>query len=321
MTLKTKLLLILIPLVVIPIMLLGKLSYEHVVKISKKNVLTQMGVLLNQVEQHTLSHLETARANIQLLSESSRLTEYLLIEDEDIRNLAIHAVQGSMLNLFDNYTRVYKEYYEIRVLRAQGYEETRFSSENSQNITTDESQTPYFLHIQNSPNLIDVLFITNPDNQEPTFIVSNKLLLKKLKKNNPEAVLRGYLLITMRPTFLTEHKMGIIGKNSYLFITNKEGQVLYHPNPTLINTIPQLSALEFLKSHKNINESEPLLTVFNGNRVYMQGKQLHDNLYVFALLPEKEVFAGQPLKYLFIIATLTSIIVTLMFCFFSHLTT
>ena len=317
MTLKTKLTLILIPLVVIPIVLLGKLSYEYVVETAKQTVLTQMDVLLDQVHQAAQFHLDTAKVNIKLLSESSRLNDYLF-QDETRRRLAMPAMRVRMSLLFNSYQNLYKNYYKINVLLPDGTEVIRFLNDQMPDEPSGSKGIPYFYEIQNSPNWIDIFFIRNQEQQKPAFLIAKKLLPNGFNYQEPldanaKASLRGYLLITMRPDFLIEHiKIGQIGENGYLLLTDRQGRILCQPHEGMTNNLPQLPIAESLHGNK------PLKIEITGNPAYIQGVQLYDNLYLFALLPEKDVLAtGQPLKILFAVATLASIIMTFILLFFT----
>jgi len=327
MTLKTKLTLILIPLVVIPIVLLGKLSYDYVVETKKQTVLTQMGVLLDQVHQEVQFHLQTAKVNIELLSESSGLNNYLF-QDKANRELAMPAMQVRMSLLFNSYKNVYQDDYKIRVLLPDGSEVTRFLNDNSQNNTVDNDERSSFSLINNSPNTIDVFFVNhqneqNSNQQDSHFLIAKKLFPPGLPKTVNAKTLRGYLLITMRPHFLTKHiKMGQMSENGYLLITSGEGQVLYQPRYSMTSTMHQLptEALTHLVSpreNQQTNQNKPLKIALAGNMAYMQGRDIHDDLYLFALLPEEDVLAtGRPLKILFAVATLASIVITFILLFF-----
>jgi len=326
MTLKTKLTLILIPLVVIPIVLLGKLSYDYVVETKKQTVLTQMGVLLDQVHQEVQFHLQTAKVNIELLSESSGLNNYLF-QDKANRELAMPAMQVRMSLLFNSYKNVYQDDYKIRVLLPDGSEVTRFLNDNNQNNTVDNDETSYFSLINRSPNTIDVFFVNhqneqNSNQQHSNFLIAKKLFPPGLPKMVNANTLRGYLLITMRPHFLTKHiKMGQMSENGYLLITDGEGQVLYQPRYSMTSTMHQLptEALTHLVSpreNQQTNQNKPLKIALAGNMAYMQGRDIHDDLYLFALLPEEDVLAtGRPLKILFAVATLASIVITFILLF------
>jgi len=328
MTLKPKVTLILIPLVVIPIVLLGKLSYDYVVETSKQTVLTQMGVFLNKVHQEAQFHLQTAQVNLELLSESSGLNNYLSQQKANQKR-ALAAMQLRMSLLFNIHKNAYQDYYKIRVLLPNGSEVSRFLNDNRQHNTSWKDETPYFSSIQNSPNRIDVFFINNIDKQEPDFIIAKKLFPpgffpQALK--NTTALPWGYLLITMRPNFLTKHiKIGEISENGYLLLTDGQGRVLYQPPQSMTSVLSQLptSALtqliQPLKEDKSLKNNKPLLiTLADYHTAYIQGRRLHHDLYLFALVPEEDVLVtGQPLKLLFAVATLVSIVMTFILLFFT----
>jgi len=297
MTLKTKLALILIPLIVIPIALLGKLSYEHIVSTTKQTVLGPMNILLNQVYQKAQYHLQTAVTNIQFLSQSGRLTQYLSGEDKATREVAIKAMQGPTLRLLASYAQAYPYYYEMRVILPNGEEIIRFPQESPLNL----SKLPYFQTIQSSSKLVEVFFTTTPS---PAFIVAEKLT----SQVSPEETL-GYLLIAMRPTFLTEHvKFGEISENGYLFLTDGQGRILLHPQPTEIDQVHP----ELIKISQQTTQNNPTTMKFGNRIVYLQGQQIHPNLHLFALLPEQDVLvAGHWVRRIFTIAMLATTVITL----------
>jgi len=74
MTLKTKLILILIPLVVIPFIVLGKLSYNHTIKIALDKEEIKINVLLEKAAQTIQSQLPTLPQEIKNLSIPLKVT-------------------------------------------------------------------------------------------------------------------------------------------------------------------------------------------------------------------------------------------------------
>ncbi|RKZ92851.1 MAG: hypothetical protein DRR19_02950 [Candidatus Parabeggiatoa sp. nov. 1] len=306
MTLKTKLTLILIPLVVIPIVLLGKLSYEYVVSITTKAVLTQMGVLLDQVNQEVQLHLQIAHRDIDRLSDASELNDYLFQE------FASPAMQVHMSRWFESYKH---DYYQLSVLLPDGTKVIHFPNDNSKSNVDVKNQIQPLLKSQNASQPIYVSFV--PDKPEPHFLIAKKLFPNSQKAS--ANVSPAYLLITKHPDFLTKHiKSGEISKNSYLLVTNEQGQVLYQPKHSMTSTLSQLPSSQWAQLRQQIPKNQPLKVMLAGRSVYMQGSLLHDNLYLFALLPEEDVLAtGQPVKIGFAIATLISIVVTFISLFFA----
>lgn len=300
-TLKTKLSFIIIPLIVIPIALLGKLSYEHMVSTTKQTVLGPMNVLLNQAHQEAQYHLQTAMANIRFLSESGRLTQYLFSEDKVTREVAIKVMQGPTLRLFASYAQAYQYYYEIRIILPNGEEIIRFPNQSKVNLI----DLNILRKIQQSPNLFEVFFISSPS---PAFVVAQKL--KSQVRAAPEETL-GYLLITMHPTFLTEHiKLGEISQNGYLFLADDQGSILLHPQASVVgHAHPEL--IKVLTA-----DHSPSTIEFEGHLVYIQGKKIHNHLNLFALLPEQDVVAaGQWLRQLFTMAIIAMTAITLAMLF------
>jgi signal transduction histidine kinase/DNA-binding response OmpR family regulator len=322
MTLKTKLTLILIPLVVIPIVLLGKLSYDYVVDTTKQKVLMQMETLLKQVYQGAQFRLQTAKVNIELLSESSLLNSYLAITDQQDRRLAMQALQTRMPYLFNSYQHVYQDYYNIQVLLPDGSEVTGFINDKNTNpIFSQTDKAAYFARIKQSANLIDIFFVGKSP-QSSYFIIAKKLFPQGYLVNTPANALvppRGYLLIIMRPHFLTEHiKIGEISENGYLLLTDGEGRVLLQPHKALTQQLQQLPLTKFSQLLQPHHENEPWRVNLAGHPVYLQGSQLHDNLYLFALLPQEDVLAaGKPIKILFAIVILATIVTTFILLFFA----
>jgi len=320
MTLKTKLSLILIPLVVLPIILLGKLSYDHVVKITTKTALGPMPVVLGQVHQELQFHLEMARATISHLSKSNQI-KYLLIENKADRDSALLVHQEPLSVLFTSYMEVYPEYYDIQVLLSNGDEVMRFSRTQMNKIEMRRnSNIPYFAQIQQStsPDLEVIFLSPSPTQVEPMFIIVKKIFFDNFldnRENQVSATLRGYLVITIRPAFLSNHVgIGKISENGFLLVTDGRGQILYRPRHLTTANIPPSNFVEWLQ---RIQPGNLFLTDFNHTPMYVQGKQLHDNLYLFAILPETDVLAaGQWLRIVFAIGILGGLILTPILLFF-----
>ena len=122
MRVQAKILLVLVPLVVAPLLALGWSAYHQLRTTAEQKTLDQMDTLLEQVGRQVQDHLRTTRANLDLFSESVLLHSYLLTEDEDERYTLM---QPSLLRLFASYQKSYPDYYEIRVLLPDGYEDAR----------------------------------------------------------------------------------------------------------------------------------------------------------------------------------------------------
>jgi len=147
--LQPKIALLLIPLVVVPLLLVGWIAYTQLRNTTERKSLDEMTTDMRQLERQMESLLQTTRANVGLFAESSLLQKYLLTIDEMDRYTLM---QGPLLRLFANYQRAYPDYYEIRVLLPDGYEDTRLAVEGLSNLREDESDTDIFKAMHQSPD-------------------------------------------------------------------------------------------------------------------------------------------------------------------------
>ena len=86
-----------LPLLVLPLIIMGVIAFDHLSEYSQKMVFAQTNTLLNQVADNVRGHLDSAKANIELFSGSELLRNYLVIEDEASRYALM---QAPLLNLF-----------------------------------------------------------------------------------------------------------------------------------------------------------------------------------------------------------------------------
>ena len=148
MKLQSKLIAAVAPFIAVPILLIGWLGYTQLRSISSERTLNQMETVLEQLQQRVNSTLQTTLANLDLFANSPLLKKYLLTADEQER---FQLMQPSLLQLFASYQKAYPDYYEIRVLLPDGYEEVRLTLAAIPNATEDESQTVYFQALQQTP--------------------------------------------------------------------------------------------------------------------------------------------------------------------------
>lgn len=290
MKLRAKLLLLLIPLVVIPLLMLGWAAYAQLTTTTLQRSLGQMEVLVDQVETNVDAHLRTARANIDLFSRSPLLEKYITTEDEAER---LTLMQSSVLRLLSSYQQTYPEYYEIRILLPDGYEDTRSVLGDIPNITEEESESEYFNELQRSETAILTRLINNPDNQQIALLIGKPLMFMN-RSLDPIATpqsLRGYLVITASLDFLEQQIASVqIGEHGYLLVTDQTGKVLFHPDPPPIGR--NLTTVQFEQLQMLAERNTPSLVRLDDNDVYALGRQLDSNIYLFAIQPEDELLAS-----------------------------
>ncbi|MDH3901214.1 MAG: hypothetical protein OEU51_09240, partial [Gammaproteobacteria bacterium] len=122
MRLQNKILLLLIPLIVLPILALGWSSYTQTMEDSHTQSRQQMTSLLEQIQFHTESQLRTARANASLFARSELVERFT---NGGISTELKVELTPVILDMLFNYQQAYPEYYEIRIVSPEGKEELR----------------------------------------------------------------------------------------------------------------------------------------------------------------------------------------------------
>lgn len=296
--------------------LLGIIAYEHLRVSNETNTLNKVDILLGQAKNEVGSIIRNSTANIELFSNSRLLQNYLLIDDEEQRYTLM---QPSLLRLFASYQKSYPEYYEIRVIMSDGYEDTRSTVGFVQNKTEEEKNTPFFLSMSKSQETIYSAFLTNPDNGQICLLVSKEIRLLD-HESNPllaEPILRGYLAVTISLTSLEKLIQNMkIGEEGFVYLTNSEGQILFHPDPSQLKQ--KLSADLFDKLFKSAKTGTITKMVYNGQQSLLRGVRIRPDLYAFAQFPELELLkASRKLGLTVAGISLVTILLTIGLIFFS----
>ena len=141
MSIRTKIIGTFLPLVLLPLFILGGVSIYKLRDAAYDSVITERENLLNQLEDQIRLEKQTSIANVKLLAESELIQKYVLIPDEWDR---YSLLQPALLRLLGAYQDIYSEYVEIRILLPDGYEDTRLTIGDIPNITDMEKDSSYF---------------------------------------------------------------------------------------------------------------------------------------------------------------------------------
>lgn len=312
MKLRTKILLLLFPLITIPLLLTGWLAYNELKQISEQKTFKQVNNTFTYMKNDFDSILNTSKANIELFSSNKLLQEYLLTEDEQQR---YYLFQKPLLAQFKSYQDSYPQYYEIRILLTDGYEDIRKANRAIDNITEQESDTEYFQFIQSSAADISTSLFKNPDNDEFSLYVSKRVLLRDPIQDpiGSEPKLRGYLLLTVDIKFLRDYLYNEnTNLSSFLFITDRHGEYIFKSRNvpyTEKKILPEIS--EHFFSLVN-NKSFQLIHSLNKS-FYFKGIKLHDNIYAFVGIP-METFSQVSYHLAMVVTgiTLVTLLVTML---------
>jgi len=286
--LQLKILLLVIPIVVLPLVWLGWTAYAKLKENSQDTSLSQISTLLTQISRSSRTHLDTARANIELFAGSGLVKKYILTQDEGTR---FSLMQPPLMRLFASFQMAYPDYYELRIVLPDGYEDTRATQGHMPNRTEMESESAFFKSLRGSVDHIQTNYMINPDNNEPVLYVGKKIVLRDASFEPVDAPpsLRGYLMITANLDFLqSQLDKQTIGKSGYFFVTDAAGKVFLSPKSA---SVSQFKPDLFHQLEKAMPEKRILKVNYNNQPVYVLGSKLHADLRLFAILPEADVIA------------------------------
>ena len=128
MKLRSKIFLLLTPLIICPVLTIGWLGYGQLKKNTEHNIFDRANEQISNVKRIANTTRITAQANIELLSLDRAIKKYATTKDEYSRYTLL---QPTILKLFSTYQSAYPNYYEIRFIMPDGYEDVRLSTMTS----------------------------------------------------------------------------------------------------------------------------------------------------------------------------------------------
>lgn len=309
MRLQNKLVLLIIPLVVLPLLGLGWISYKKMELSARETSLGEMDTIARQLTLNIFALVHSAEANIVLFTNSALLKKYVLIEDEQQR---FTLLQKALLDLFSTYQTAYPEYFEIRVLLPDGSEDTRLVNGEVPNATEQEGETPYFRHLAASSKPVYSELVLTPDTDKLVLMVGKALTLRDPAVQTVETAprLRAYLVLSCRLDVL-ERQIETLsgdGRNTIL-LTDAQGRLLFTSEGT-DGDEPQ--NFNLIKTLQKTDEGERFFRFrYRGEMTLFQVDPVTQDFYVFIGRPERILLAASHQLGLAIAAvTLVSILVT-----------
>jgi len=276
-----------VPLVVLPLLLVAYLAYDGFREYSLDVELRQVEDLSVQVALAVESQQQAVYSDLDLLAASDLLQNYLQVEDARDR---YEIFQTPLLYEFSRFIEIHPEYYEIRILLPDGYEDARLAAGSLVNRYEDEKDAPWFAELRDFRGKYFSRTIVNPDNGERALLYARRLMVR------PQATLgslaeprfAGYLLFTVRPDSLVKLILPLRReKRVTLFFVNDAGEILFHPEEgkTGQRLPPSLAA-----ALSRPGESFAVSTTSLGQPGYVHGRKAGADLWVLAFLPEEELF-------------------------------
>jgi signal transduction histidine kinase/CheY-like chemotaxis protein len=304
MLLRSKLGLLLTPLLLIPVGIVAWIAYElladHIIERSEqeaRNLLAREVQNFSRLKTHSI-------ASLRLLEAYSVLQQYLLTNDEDLR---YNLLQPSLLETFATYQEQYPHFNEIRVILPDGFEDVRRTIGFVPNATEQEAQSAFFATWQElDANQVSNSIQVNPDDGEIVLLLGKKLMLtyRGLDPVHAKPMLRGYLGITVGlKAYAEQVEARRFGHTGRLLLTDRRGQPVRIDGNSLL--MSELEDIHF----DSVTSSESSMTRFHGERLVYWRQPIQDDLFLIAVQSEDELLA--PTRALAWSVVLVSLVATL----------
>jgi diguanylate cyclase (GGDEF)-like protein len=309
MQLKVKIPFLLVPIIALPLMIVGVLLYGELRDFAATRSFAQVESQMRQVELSINALTETARSNVQMFSEYQLIEQYYLAEsDKERYSILYRPLQRTFANIQKNYP----DYYELRIILPSGLEDLRMVALDIENLMEDEAETPYFREIETADDDVTVSFNINPDNGERACYVFKRILLFNRAIDDANPLLRGYLGITVGLSSLHEQLDAIsLGDKGGLFVTGNDNKILRAELPLQLGWLTEIQGN--IDSVLGQRSALAFSTFQNkGLTFHLKSVQIFDNLWLHAVVSEDELLAASKTltKYIGI-----GIFVSIVLCF------
>lgn len=288
MNISNKIILICLPVVVLPLILLGFVFFVQLENTVRDSVLSERDNLLNQMSDQITRTLSTVEKNTTLFANSKLLQKYLTIEDSWER---YSIFLPPLISLIQSYQQAYPDYFEFRILLPDGYEDSRVTTTSIPNTTEHEAESSFFRKASEETGEFYSTFFLNPDTNKLSYLLSKKMLLvdEGFEEKDTHPKLRGYLVITVNIEFLNEALDRLSGKmKGSLFFMTPSGHLVCTRNEHQMFIEHAAVLTELLQSPLPPTN---FIRELHGEKMYYQIKTIHDDLVLISVLPSGELTA------------------------------
>ena len=309
MKLNNKFICIVLPLIILPILLVGFNAYQYLYQNSKTKALFVMHSQLDLVQQQLLQELRLVQANLQLLASDTQVQQYALTEDEYNR---IGIYQPAVLKRFHKYHLAHPNYQEIRFVLPDGFQESYWAPPLYYQGDKDEAQSVWLNTFKHSTvKTLKELYLT----ERPLLKAYQELRIKNKATDgyHDEKQLRGYLAVTVQLDWLIEAMKDRSSEQGQLMVLmNAKGEQAL--GNLKIEPESRLLLTQYLTDASiGVNSKHTSSELFvNQKNYFISSRLIWDDFYLVAMIPKTQVnMAAQKLSTGLILITFSVIVITL----------
>lgn len=283
MKLSSKLLLVMTPLIIAPLLVLGSVSLFKLQESATENSLGKVAVEVDHISDHLIGDINTARVSTELLSKSVSLQAFLNANSHNSNNAVSRKKLYDEIQVFKS---IYRQYDKIKVLSVDGSEMIVVEAEKNRDVENTTSWSDIYKPGRHSDGKFSDVYL-RPDNNRYA-ISFIKPLLSDGKITKPKERLLGYLSVSMDLSHFKQHVGGKhIEIGGDIIFVNKAGELAFESND--MYKIEHI--VRVLSEGVNITEakSNDRKEWWDENTLY-NVRKINENLYLIATLPADVIY-------------------------------
>lgn len=297
MKLKTKFLLLTLPMIILPLFVVSALSYLYLKETIYRFSISQLDSSLLQVSSDATARISNAASSAKLISQIKTLKPYASDKDSTIQ----HPNNGEFSYSLMQIIKEFPGYSEISVF---GYDGVLL-----------ESISDVFKEYDYQTQLVQQMIESSLDHDDDVWSPdeSNKLFylvahaIKQVDeqnqyiKNKSESI--GYLLISVDMSFLKELvREGVEKQGIDYYLANSQGEIIFSPSADIRRSEAESSGFhpDNLKQVISSRSTSINLHSDDGRDYYAGYKRLAQGLYLVGLLTEDDMLASSSAYKLYI---------------------
>lgn len=278
MRLNSKIILFWGPLILVPVLVLGLLTYQRLTSAAEDRLLARQDLWVEVQRIRLEGALNGAKANLDVLS-SSRLmvrdSALWQIDDEASQETAIRELESQ----FGHFGRTNSEYIEFRLLSPAGIKIARWADSDLPNTVHDESARAFFQHRASSLQPFTAFAEHNADTGSLALYVSRRITTETIYANDQrETSMPGYLVATIslehlvNASAVARQQLGLI-----VLLADRDGRT-YATDPLQVDAALPTSMAQQL--YNASSEDDRVLVDFYGEPALFGSLRLLPDLFV-----------------------------------------
>ncbi len=312
MKLNAKIMLIWGPIVLVPVLLLGTLTFERLTSAAEDRLLARQDLWIEAQRLRLEGAISGAKANLDVIAGSASInrdSSLWQFTDEAAFEEAEHTLTGQ-LALFG---ATNPNYLELRLLSPTGRELVRWAKEDSQNLAVDESANGYFQHRASSLQAFTSYAETNPDTGALALYVSRRITNERSGDDAGarEVSMPGYLVATISLEALRDS--AITAKKSLkleFILADRDGRQFRLIDPAAPEGLPPLLAQRLYNAS---GENARVQVDYYGEDAFFASLRLLPDFFVHYGVTESNLaIESAEIRQLFVAFTLAAIMLSLL---------